>query len=214
MGLLKKLENAGRSVGKAVRQASPFVSFIPGVGPIAAGALGSLGSLAEGRNLRSTLKAGAIGAASGFGIDKLQATGKLGSVLSGGMGRGGIPKFPGSGMPQPDLSALDSLMGNKPSGGRFAGILGGLGKFLPKNANGGIDIGMLGKLGLGGLGAYQASKSAGKADEYRKKGLASVEAEYAAAAPLRQMGMAGMMSGRPADVSSIFNQPRPNYRRI
>ncbi len=214
MGLLKKLENAGRSVGKAVRQASPFVSFIPGIGPVAAGALGSLGSLAEGRNMKGHLKAGAIGAISGLGIDKLQATGKLGSVLSGGMGR--VP-IPGKGLPMPDLSALDAMNGGAPGGGgggRIASLLGGIGKFLPKNGQGGIDLGMLAKLGLGGLGAYQASKAAGKADEYRKKGLASVEAEYAAGAGLRKMGMEGMMDPRMADVSGIFNQPRPNYRRV
>lgn len=74
MGFLKKLTNVGRSIGKVVRQAAPALTLIPGVGPVAAGVIGGLGSVAEGRKLSDSLKTG-LGA---FGAGKVLGAGGAG----------------------------------------------------------------------------------------------------------------------------------------
>lgn len=228
---IKGLENAGRSLGKIGRQAAPIVGLIPGVGTVAGAAIGGLGSVLEGRKLSDSLKSGAIGGLSGLAGSKLRA------LLAAGKASG-----VGGALPNPDLSAVpgavDSI-GRKTAGelakaglGGFvdtAGSAGGGGLLgtiaqaaakglIPRNKDGSIDwgglLGNAAKVGLPALGAYQSSKDKGKADEYRAKAIAAAEGAYNEAAPLRQMGLAGLTDPRMADVSSIFAAPRPQFRRL
>ena len=224
MGLLKKLENMGRSLGKVVRQASPLVSFIPGIGPIASAGIGYAGSLAEGRNLKHHLKSGAMAGLSGLGIDKLQATGKLGSTLSGEFGKRSAREAALKGalgnMARNPAGIIDPMTGTSIAGEAGGGIGGFAGKALSgvsgllKGGIGKLSTADILKLGLGGVGAYQASKAAGKANDLRERGLKYATDAYDEAAPLRKMGMEGMLDPRMADVSSLFNQPRRPYRRL
>lgn len=73
MGFLK-------SLGKIARQAAPFASLIPGVGPIAAAGLGAGGSLLEGGGLKGAIKGGLGGYVGSSGI----------SGLTGGKGIMGV----------------------------------------------------------------------------------------------------------------------------
>lgn len=69
-----------KSLGKIARQAAPFASIIPGVGPLAAAGLGAGGSLLEGKGVKGAV----TGGLSGYTGSKL-----LGG-LTGGGGIGGI----------------------------------------------------------------------------------------------------------------------------
>ena len=216
MGLVKSIRKIGQKVGSVLRKAAPIVGLIPGVGLPAGAALGALGSIAEGgRGLGGTLSSAAMGGLSGLGGSALRSllAAKKASAVAGSMGK------------------LGGIIGNSTPGGTAAagglttggsgGILGRLGSIL--GGEGGVT-GVLGNLGglvkdnqgliLGGLGAYQSSKNAGKAEEYRKKAIQAATAQYEAAAPLRAMGLAGLTDPRMVPVSQIFNQPRPTFRRL
>lgn len=230
--VLKKIGKSKitRAIGKGIDFGSDFLP--PGFRDV--GNLG--GKLLEGKNL----KMAALGTAGDYvggrlarGLgSKLQGIGKAGAVAGGatptnipkliGIGPGGIPLFDqtgsiakqlGAGALQAGATAITGTGGSNPGQDWKSRLLGGVSGLLGGKA-GGIGLGDIAKYALPALGAFQASKAAGKADEYRKKGLAGVEAEYAAAKPLRDMGLAGMIDPRMTDVSSLFNQPRPQYRRI
>lgn len=207
MGLLGGLKKIGKAVGGVAKQAAPFVGLIPGAGTIAGGALGGLGSLASGDSLGEALKYGAKGAVGGY-LGSAALGGKgiagLGGLLKGGSGAsgilGGLKKVGGSpgkvigmgpsGMP---IFAPQEQGG----GGGFLGSLGGLlGGGLKKI--GGVD-GLLGGASLG-YGAYQ-QKQAG---DMRNKALKMVEQDYASRAPLRSMGLQGMLNEQRPDLTSTF----------
>lgn len=138
---------------------------------------------------------------------------RLAGPMAAAVARG--PGFDWGGALKTGIGAVAGSGGSMAKPDWKSRALGGIGDFLKGgNPNGGIDLGKLAKYALPALGAYQASKAAAKADEYRKKGLAGAEAEYASRKPLREMGMAGLMDPRMTDVSSLFNKPRPQYRRI
>lgn len=218
MGLIKSIRKIGQKAGGLLRKAAPFLGFIPGVGAVAGGALGALGSIAEGhRGWSGTLGSAAMGGLSGLGGSKLRALLKKGSASAVGgavaknapkvigIGPGGVPMIDQTG--QMGSSILDKL-----------GPLGGFAKgLLPKDADGSVNwgsvLGNAAKYGLPALGAVQASRTQGKADAYRDKAIKLAEAEYAAKAPLRTMGMAGLTDPRLASVNELFNQPRPTFRR-
>lgn len=64
-----------KSLGKIARQAAPFASLIPGVGPLAAAGLGAGGSLLEGKGVKGAV----TGGLSGYGGSQL-----LGGLTGGG----------------------------------------------------------------------------------------------------------------------------------
>lgn len=215
--------------------------------------LGNIGEDAlAGRNVRKNLRGNLVGVAEGgaglYGASKLPNNGGILNVGRSGPGGGGIPAFPGSGMPMPDLSALPGAtaaidqkinspdfygkLGSLAGIGLGSGVGGGGSRSIAQQAIGAVQQAMksgqpapgggswvdilkkLGPLVLGGAGAYQAAKTQGKADEYRAKAIKSAEDAYAEGAPLRTMGLAGLTDPRMKDVSSIFQKPTVNYRRL
>lgn len=88
--LFKGVKKAVKGVVKVFKKIAPIVlsvglSFIPGVGPILAGALGSgIGTLVQGGNLKDAFKAALIGGAVG-GISS-----GIGSVMKGGEFMAGV----------------------------------------------------------------------------------------------------------------------------
>lgn len=90
--LFKGVKNAFKGVVKVFKKLAPVIlpialGFIPGVGPILAGALGSgIGTLVQGGNLKDALKAAAIGGAIG-GISK--GIGSFGKGAGAAAGAGG-----------------------------------------------------------------------------------------------------------------------------
>lgn len=223
------LGNIGAPVGALLG------SVIPGVGTSIGAGLGQgLGALGSHKNLKTAILQGAVAG----GGTKLagMAAGKLKGLLDAGKASG-VP-FPGSGMPMPDLSAVpgavDSI-GSKTAaelaklglsaggGGASSSVIGSIAQaaakgLIPRNKDGSIDWGgLLGKaagVALPVAGAIQSSKQNAQADKYRQKAIDAVESAYKEAAPLRSMGLAGLTDPRMADVSSIFNQPRPQFRRL
>lgn len=201
MSFIKELRKIGQKGGSLLRKAAPVVGLIPGVGTIAGAGLGALGSIAEGhRGLGGTLTSAGIGGLSGFGGSKLREmlANRTASKVAGGL----AGRVPGDGLGAVNTGKLGALSG-------AIGSLGGLAGFAADHAGG---IASLAKYALPAVGAYQASKSAGKADDYRKKAIALTEQQWADQAPLRTMGMAGLTDPRLADVSSIYNAPRPQFR--
>ena len=104
--LFKGLKNAVKSVVKVVKKAAPLILSVglnmlaPGLGTIAAGAIGSgIGTLIQGGNLKDALKSAAIGGAIGglfSGVQGgIQAT-KAGQSFTSGFGEGVRGALPGA----------------------------------------------------------------------------------------------------------------------
>lgn len=111
MGLLKSIgkgiKKVGKAVGKVASGASKVVGAIPGVGSLVAPALAVGGSVLQGKNMKSHLKAGAQAALPIVGGKVLNAvSGKLPGALKGALGGLGgkspIGKLP---LPVPGLPA-------------------------------------------------------------------------------------------------------------
>ena len=125
-GFLKKIGKALKKVAKKIAPiAGPLANFIPGVGPVLAGAIGAATNVAAGKGLKGAI----TGGLSGFGTGKLfSGVGSLGSVGGKLVGKGGfsqlgtLDKFRalGSGLRSGNLAStfFNPAMGDK-------GILGG-----------------------------------------------------------------------------------------
>ena len=125
-GFFKKLGKKLKKVAKKIAPiAGPLANFIPGVGPVLAGAIGAATNVAAGKGLKGAI----TGGLSGFGTGKLfSGVGSLGSVGGKLVGKGGfsqlgtLDKFRalGSGLRSGNLAStfFNPAMGDK-------GILGG-----------------------------------------------------------------------------------------
>jgi hypothetical protein len=224
MSLKSFLKKVGKGVGKVTSVASPLL-MATGVGAPLALALGAAGGYASGHNTGEVLKGlvknaalGTAGKAAIGGLKGLQTVMKGGgkvSPVAGNLNPDDLSKVIGnSSMPGGAAPGLGSSSGGG-GGGWLDSLTGALGF---KNAQGGTDwakiLGTAGKVGLGAAGAVSAAKQQGKADELRDKALRLVESEYAEAAPLRKLGMAGLTDPRVRDLSSIFQTPQAQYRRL
>lgn len=214
------LKKVGKGIGKVTSVASPLL-MATGVGaPLALG-LGAAGGFASGHNLGEVLKGAAknfaLGSA-GKAVAGLAGLSKAAAAKAGGVSAvGSQPRMIGVG---PGGTPLFDQTGELSGGGgggngvvdALKGILGG------NKAGGGTDwgsiLGNLGKVGVTAAGAYSSAKQQGKADDLRDKALKMVESEYAEAAPLRKLGMAGLTDPRVRDLSSVFATQPAQYRRL
>lgn len=236
------LSSGLKKVGGVAEKVAPYVGLIPGVGTIAGGAIGGLGALAHGDGLKGALKYGAAGAISGYGnAAKLGGMGakaifqgglkKVGSNL-GTLAMGG--KLGGNGIPNPDVSgALNTangiadkygsqggggfLDGLKKVGGGIVGMGSGVGMggshggFLDSILGGIKGIGVDGALaGAAGLAGANASRNA---SNYRNKALGLVQGQWDDKAPLRKVGLAGMLNEQRPDLSSVYADPQNPFAR-
>jgi hypothetical protein len=133
----------------------------------------------------------AAGNAGGGFLGGLKKVG--GSIISSQL-PGAIQSFAGGGSPGLSQAAGAIAQGGKP------GIVDQIGSFLGGGLKkiGGVD-GLLGAGALG-YGAYQ-QKQAG---DMRDKALKLIEQDYATRAPLRTMGLSGMLNETPPDLSGVF----------
>lgn len=108
-----------KSLGKVARQAAPFASFIPGVGPIAAGVLGAGGAALEGGGVKGALMGGLGGYVGSSGI----------SAATGGRGIAGIGAAVArqGGWKNAGVNVLKSKLGIGGAGAAAAGAAGGAG---------------------------------------------------------------------------------------
>lgn len=90
-GFFKKIGKALKKVAKKIAPvAGPLANFIPGVGPVLAGAIGAATNVAAGKGLKGAI----TGGLSGFGTGKLfSGVGSLGSVGGNVVGKGGFSKL-------------------------------------------------------------------------------------------------------------------------
>ena len=140
-GFFKKL---GKSIKKFAKKiapvAGPLANFIPGVGPIVAGAIGAATNVVGGKGLKGALS-GALG---GYSAGK--ALGGIGSL--GGASSGSAAEFAKSGFLD-KLGALRKGIGSLPGEGFF----GKVGEFILPGADDAGLIKNLGKAGSYMLGA-------------------------------------------------------------
>lgn len=192
-----------RTLGKIIDTGADFLP--PGFREV--GNVG--GKLMQGQNLKKA----AIGSVLDY------AGGKLGGMVAsklGGKAGGLVAKSVPSKAPIGSMSVINGMPVMLPpsSSGGFAGGLKKIGgsvvDSLSHNKQGIIDsvlggvkhLGVDNVLGGGALayGAYQQKK----AGDMRNKALKMVEQDYAERAPLRKLGVSGMMNEQRPDLSSVF----------
>lgn len=179
----KGISKVGKVVGTVAQKAAPFAGLIPGVGPLAGLALGAGGSVLAGHNMATTLKSGAMGAASGLAGSKLLGGKGISGLLSKGagmIGSGGAP----------------AAAGAPATGG--GGVLGSIGSLVAEAKKRGISIGDLVKLGIGGAGAVAGISSANKAgkqgDVASGKQAAIADQMNARGAPMAEAASRGLLA--------------------
>lgn len=183
------VENAVKGVGHAAGSvlSNPLVdaglTFIPGIGPVAAGLAGAAGGLLKpGGNLGSAIKGGLEGGLAGGGAQSLAG------LLGGGAGAAGAAGAAGqaasgaaAGGAIPGVAGAAQAAGSSPGVlGSLEGLAGKAGSFLTGN-NGGNALGL-----VGGVSSYLNQQ---KANDLAKQALGSVEQSYGERAPLRAQGL-------------------------
>jgi len=173
------LRGIGEDLAPILKVAAPIAALaIPGLGPIAAGAIAAggheVGDVLQGRNalkaLPGSLATGALAGAGRFGLNKLAPRGLLG--LGGAPGGGAAAS-----------GATESLadIGNAgTAAGGGSGIVSDVGSTL-----GGIGKGVLGyikknpldaaRIGLAGLNTITAAQAQGRANKAIGQGLGEVQ---------------------------------------
>lgn len=214
-------EQLKQQVGHAAQIAAVPVSFVnPGLG--AALAVG-------GRALHTNEGAAGIGDLVGAGV-KNYATGKLGNLALSGVkralplagsliGRAGGGGAGGAAADATDVSGAGMIPGGPdfdPSSGGGNGapdLLGSLGGLLPHGKDGGIDWMQLGAAGLAGLQGYQSAQAAGRAGDLEEQALAHANELWAAGAPLRERGMAGILNPTRTPLDDVYQDPTNPFVR-
>lgn len=203
MGLFKKLGKLGKKVGKAIGKgwekvddfALPALGFaLGGPGGAALGAAAARG-IGDGKfDPKATALAGAKGYVGG------QVAGGLG--LKGGQGLKMLGGSARSALSNPGTLAMNAgrsvMGGGAPVQGGTPGapMDGGGGRFdTLKRIGGGILDNS--DLILGGLSAYEAQKQGARADKMSQAQLDFERQQYAERAPLRQLGMQGLLAAPP-----------------
>lgn len=189
--------DVGHGIGSVVQKLSPLAAFIPGVGPIAAGAIA-----AGGNSLGSEMQ--------GHGLD-------LGnSLLKGGLAGVGNKLMQKPSQPLPGEAPAETLVGGSngvPLSGTGpaqaqSGIQQLVGQF--KDPSGKLDITKLGQVGGAGLGLIEKrnarmaqERNANAMLQVQRSQLAQGEQGYADKEGLRQMALK-KLSGLGNGGSSIF----------
>jgi hypothetical protein len=202
MGLLKSigkgLKGIGKKVGGVVSKVAPYAGLIPGVGSLAAGALGAGGALVSGKNLKEIAKAGltAGGGAylGGKALGALNGSGAIPAVMKGGK-----------------IANIQDLI---TGGGAASSAAEGGGGGLIDRAKGIGSTILSGiknhpELALGALGAVQHARDTAATDKMYGQGLGDIRTAYAAKAPLRAMALKQLQDPRLKDLSGVF-RPRGN----
>lgn len=205
MGLWGSIKGVGKKVlggiGDVAKYAAPVAAFIPGVGPLAAGAMGLGGGLLGQLNdkngsLGAGLKQGLISGTTAYGL------GKMGGGGSSFLGNAG--------------NAIKGV-GNQvlnPYGGGMAGLPG---------------VGMAGALGAGGLGLALGGVNAfmNAKDDTRYRGIEDDQINYAKAQQQRQQEIQDKILGNLnpklnvpnlgglfEDTSNPFYKPSPGAQAV
>jgi hypothetical protein len=212
---VKGLKSSVKGTGNFVSKAAPLATFIPGVGPLAAGALGAVGALAGGKNIGQAALSGLGGFAGAKGIDKLAGmvggavgsaatgipsaatqAGQAGAAAMGVPGAGAASAASGGGLKSVGKSLVGGLLSGGGADGK--GHFGAVGDFL--GGKGATDL--LG-LGLGGMSAYEGIKSANEANALRREAMEMAKQDYATRQQFRDAAVPMLNAQRP-DLSATF----------
>lgn len=180
------VKGVGHAAGSVL--SNPLVdaglAFIPGVGPLAAGAAGAIGgALKPGGTFGSAISGGLSGAASGLAGGA--ARGALG--IGGAAAPAGVSAL-GASSAIPDAAmGLSGATGAGAGAGGSGGILSGIEGFLTGNG---------GKNALGIAQGVNAALNQKQSTDYAKQALGSVEDAYNAKAPLRAQGLSTLASSQ------------------
>jgi hypothetical protein len=174
----------GKFLGKGLKGVSKAAGIIPGLGPLAGGALGGLGEIME-KGRKVNLK-GFAGSTAGGALSGLLG-GIGGKVLGGGGGGGGIGGFL--------KNALGGLGDGKLFGGGGEGGGGGLAKLLG--------------LGLGGAQMYGDYKQSKKDSKYSRQLAEEALGSYRQASQMAQDRWAEQSPLREAFNFGAFNMSDP-----
>lgn len=221
MSLWDKIKGVGKSVlggvGDVAKRVAPLATFIPGVGPIAAGLIGAGGGLLgqlndEDASWGGAFKDAAIGGATGYGGAKLIdrfAPGQLGQWANG-TGGGGIPGV--GGMPSggqqyattPDGIRYPTDLSPMAGGGGMGGgtdwgkILGAAGKYAP--------------LAMGAAGAFQNAQNATQNRELTQEQIAQARAAIERQIMLQDRALQPISVQAP-NYSMLFRSANPFSQR-
>lgn len=225
----KWAENAGRSVGGAVKAAAPVLNFVPGVGPLAAAGLGALGSVAAGGNMQDHLKTGAIAGGAGLAGKALGAATHIpgvSNVLGAAKSIPGVSTIAsGIGKVKDAADAIGSsglgqaarvlnggraiTPGNLLEGGvkNVGNAVGGVGNAI-QGATGGSGGGGIGGinpliLALAGLQAANAASLGKQSNDYAKNAYGTINDSYASRAGLRDQAIKDLTTPETHDLSGL-----------
>ena len=131
------------------------------------------------------------GGGNSFGFSTGGIPGNFSPVTQGGFGSNSLPNPPGvfDGQPQ-GISGV---------GGRIWDAVRGAGSWLLDNP----------EVPLALVGAWQGYQRDRNADQQNERALRLLEQDYAATAPLRQAGLAGLMNDGPRDTSFAIDRSNP-----
>lgn len=212
------LKAVGGAVGDVAKRAAPLATFIPGVGPVAAGIIGVGGGLLGKLNdqnvtLGGTLKDAAIGGATGYGgarlLDRFLPN-QTGNGIPGVGGMSGPTMHQGPGGIQwADPNTLGHI--NQPQSGGLGGTIGGVGKLIfGQNAG---QNGLL-PLALGLAGTFQNAQQATKAGQLTDQQIQQANEAIARQRMLQDQVLANLKNPvATPDYTNIFAQTQnPFYR--
>lgn len=205
------VQGAGKTVGKGLQQAAPLTAGIlaaTGVGaPLAAGLMAAqqgMGSVLQGKNAASSLKAAGMGAAAGALPGVLSGIGKVGGAALGKVMPGAVQSaLPGAAAAAGAGGAAGAAGGvasvAAPSG--IAGILKSAGGSVLKSALKNPELLMA------GVGAVQNARDSSRANALRNEALGMAKDDYASRAPIRAEALKKLMalqSPERPDLSATF----------
>lgn len=188
------LGEAVHDIGGVVKKAAPLAALIPGVGPLAAGAIGALGSAAHGDSVGQVVGSGITG----YGGAKLIGAAKGALAARGAAGAAGAAAGGGG-------AAVAPVAGAAGGGGGIGGLVGGALDYAKKNPQ--VIAGALGAINAAG----QQAKGANAVD--RASGIAL--SDYNQTNPLRQRAVQMLSQPLPQarDLSYLNDPANPFARR-
>jgi hypothetical protein len=195
------LKSVGQAIGGVLKVAAPIAALaIPGLGPIAAGALAAggnvLGNTLQGKNTLKSIPGAALG-----GVAVGAGRGLLNKAIGGGYGGGTSAPTTGGG-----LAAVGNAGSAAGGGGGLGGTLQGIGQGLGViGQNGQLNPLRLAQLGLGAAGVVQGAQAQGRANDALGRAVAPVNVPMPNLSPI----FAGEAQNNP-----YWNQSGPNGAQL
>jgi len=216
MGFWDVVKKIGGTIGDIGKVASPFLTFIPGVGPLAAAGIGGLsgllgrlndpGGLTLGSGLTGGLGGAAIGGLGALGLDKLGGLGGSIGAIPGIGGMGATGGSPTSITDTFDYAGEGALRGGSGTGGGLLGRVWDWVKANPMDAAG---------LGLAGLTAIQSKRDTDRQRAQEEKAQSWAEEMDRARKPFRDALAQQPIKPPPPppDYSAVFADPGNPFSR-